>query len=64
MKESLVPVSTPHMFAQVVFIKTSPSVSWMTFINGPPSSVIALMKLKNFSQTTGSGSAARRILEL
>lgn len=48
MKEFLVLASTLHMFVQVVSIKISRLVFWMTSINGPLNLETALTKPKSF----------------
>lgn len=48
-------VFTQHMFALVVFIRTSPLVCWMTSINGPLSLVTASTRRKKCLPTTASG---------
>lgn len=58
------PVSMPPMSALVAFRKISPSVSWTTFTNGPPSSVTVSMRPRNFSQTTVSGRPEPKVLVL
>jgi len=60
MKEFQELVSTQHMSALVVSIKISPLDCSMTYINGPPSLEIVLMRPKSCSLIIVSGLGGRR----
>jgi len=56
----LVPDFTQPTFAPVAYRRISQSESSTTSTNGRPNSATALMRLRNFSPTTGYGRAGPR----